>query len=49
MATTENLDCDTNKTAINRLTISKNKIFIRQQVSDNIKVIFKPDCPLTVR
>ncbi|KAE9523786.1 hypothetical protein AGLY_015846 [Aphis glycines] len=48
IATAQSLGCNANNIAINRSTIRRNRVFLRQKVSDDIKVSFKPDCPLTV-
>lgn len=48
IATAQSLGSNTNNIAINRSTIRRNRVFLRQKISDDIKVSFKPDCPLTV-
>ncbi|KAE9536730.1 hypothetical protein AGLY_006963, partial [Aphis glycines] len=48
IATAQSLGCNANNIAINRSIIRRNRVFLRQKVSDDIKVSFKPDCPLTV-
>ncbi|CAI6362859.1 unnamed protein product [Macrosiphum euphorbiae] len=48
IGTAQSLGCNANNIAINRSTIRRHKVILRQRVFDDIKVSFNPNCPLTV-